>query len=338
MIASNKAILRYRIIDRCIRSTVKPFPTKEELRSACEEELFGSVDGKHICDSTIEKDLYALRMEHDAPIKFSKSKGGYYYSNPNYSIDEIPLNDKDVEAIKMAANILDQFKNAAIFKQFNYAIGKILDRVNVVSTDEGSNVDKYVQFETMPSTKGSEYLEPILDAIKGKKKIQFLYQSFSDTESKLRRVHPYLLKEYRHRWYLICKNELKEKVQTFGLDRISELSTLEEKFTIDNQFDPNLFFSHSIGITANNGNPEKIVFQTDELLSKYLLSQPLHESQEYLGGKKNKHQFSLFLLPSYELKMILLGHGSALKVLEPQSLCNEIKLTLKEMAKNYKGK
>jgi predicted DNA-binding transcriptional regulator YafY len=208
----------------------------------------------------------------------------------------------------------------------------------VVSSEGGINTDKYVQFETMPSTRGSEFLEPILDAIKGKNKIQFLYQSFSDTEGKLRRVHPYLLKEYRHRWYLICKNELKDKVQTFGLDRISELTLLEEKFSIDNQFDPNLFFSHSIGITANNGNPEKIVFQTDDLLSKYLLSQPLHESQVYLGGKKNKHQFSLFLLPSYELKMILLGYGSALKVLEPQSLCEEIKSTLKEMTKNYKTK
>lgn len=337
MIASNKAILRYRIIDRCIRSSAKPFPSKEELRSTCEEELFGSVEGNHICDSTIEKDLYALRMEHDAPIKFSKSKGGYYYTNPDYSIDEIPLNDKDVEAIKMAANILDQFKNATIFKQFNYAIGKILDRVNVATSDSNKSTDKYVQFEMMPSTKGSEFLEPILDAIKSKRKIQFTYQSFSDTEGKLRRVHPYLLKEYRHRWYLICKNEVKDKVQTFGLDRIAEIELLDEKFTIDNHFDPNLFFSHSIGITANNGNPEKIVFQTDELLSKYLLSQPLHLSQEYLGGKKNKHQFSLFLLPSYELKMILLGYGSALKVLEPQSLRDDIKATLKEMSKNYKG-
>jgi predicted DNA-binding transcriptional regulator YafY len=338
MIASNKAILRYRIIDRCLRSTAKPYPTKEELRAACEEELYGSTDGAHVCDSTIEKDLFALRMEHDAPIKFSRRYNGYYYTDKEYSIDEIPLNEKDIEAIKMAANILDQFKNASIFKQFNYAIGKILDRVNVASSEKSSELEKFVQFEDMPSAQGSEWLEPILEGIRTKMKVQFNYQSFSDTEKKWRRIHPYLLKEYRHRWYLIGRNELKDKVQTFGLDRISDLTILTEKFETSADFDPNLFFRYSIGITANNGTPEKIVIQTNELLSKYLLSQPLHNSQEYLGGKKDKHQFSYFLLPSFELKMTLLGFGSEVKILEPSTLQQEIKETAKSIAKLYKGK
>jgi predicted DNA-binding transcriptional regulator YafY len=338
MIASNKAILRYRIIDRCIRSTTKPYPTKEEIRSACEEELYGSTDGEHVCDSTIEKDLFALRMEHDAPIKFSRRHNGYYYTDNNYSIDEIPLNEKDIEAIKMAANILDQFKNATIFRQFNYAIGKILDRVHVASQDKSSELEKYVQFEDMPSAQGSEWLEPILEGIRNKVMVQFSYKSFSDTDKKIRRVHPYLLKEYRHRWYLIGRNEMKDKIQTFGLDRIEDLTVLGEKFDPRADFDPNLFFRYSIGITANNGDPQKIIIQTNELLSKYLLSQPLHRSQEYLGSKKDKHQFSYFLLPTYELKMTLLGFGSEVKVVEPLTLQQEIKETAKGIIKLYKGK
>ena len=63
------ALIRYRIIDKCIRNKYNPFPSKRDLREACEESLFGSVDGEHICDSTIEKDLFSMRMEHDAPIK-----------------------------------------------------------------------------------------------------------------------------------------------------------------------------------------------------------------------------------------------------------------------------
>ena len=66
------ALIRYRIIDKCIRNKYNPFPTKRDLREACEESLFGSIDGNHICDSTIEKDMFAMRMEHDAPIKYSK--------------------------------------------------------------------------------------------------------------------------------------------------------------------------------------------------------------------------------------------------------------------------
>ncbi len=77
---TKNAFQRYRIIDQCIRSSSKPFPTKEELRKACEEELFGT-DRAHVCDSTIEKDLRYMRSEHDAPIKFHRLERGYYYTD-----------------------------------------------------------------------------------------------------------------------------------------------------------------------------------------------------------------------------------------------------------------
>ena len=59
MPANKYALLRYRIIDRCISNSLNPFPTKEDLRSACEEALYGS-DGENISISTIEKDIWAM--------------------------------------------------------------------------------------------------------------------------------------------------------------------------------------------------------------------------------------------------------------------------------------
>ena len=60
MPANKYALLRYRIIDRCLTNPGKPFPTKEDLRQACEDALYGS-DGEHISMSTVEKDLWAMR-------------------------------------------------------------------------------------------------------------------------------------------------------------------------------------------------------------------------------------------------------------------------------------
>ena len=112
------ALIRYRIIDKCIRNKYNPFPTKRDLREACEESLFGSIDGNHICDSTIEKDMFAMRMEHDAPIKYSKLERGYYYEDPDFSINDIPLTEADIESITFAAKTLMQFRDVEMFKQF----------------------------------------------------------------------------------------------------------------------------------------------------------------------------------------------------------------------------
>ena len=90
------ALLRYRVIDKAIRNQYQPYPSKSQLREACEEALYGSMDGSNICDSTIEKDMFAMKMEHDAPIKYSKKFGGYYYTDPEFSLDEITLNEYDL--------------------------------------------------------------------------------------------------------------------------------------------------------------------------------------------------------------------------------------------------
>ena len=42
MPANKYALLRYRIIDRCLTNRMRPHPSKEDLRLACEEGLYGS--------------------------------------------------------------------------------------------------------------------------------------------------------------------------------------------------------------------------------------------------------------------------------------------------------
>src|SRR4051812_38135072 len=110
MSQNKNAQLRYRIIDKAIRNQYNPYPSKTALREACEEAIYGSVYGDNICDSTIEKDMATMKMEHDAPIKYSKRHGGYYYTDPEFSMNEIPLTEDDIEAIRFATNTLSQFK------------------------------------------------------------------------------------------------------------------------------------------------------------------------------------------------------------------------------------
>jgi hypothetical protein len=114
------ALIRYRIIDRMLRNKYKPFPSKEALRSACEDALFGSESGAHICASTIEKDLFTMKMEHDAPIRYSKKNGGYFYEDPDFSINDVPLSEDELSSIRFAVSTLQQFREVPFFQQFGF--------------------------------------------------------------------------------------------------------------------------------------------------------------------------------------------------------------------------
>lgn len=309
------ALIRYRIIDRMIRNPYKTYPSKSDLREACEESLFGSTYGDHICDSTIEKDLFAMRMEHDAPIKYSRKHEGYYYEDPDYTINDIPLSEDELESIRFAVQTLQQFQEVPYFKEFGSAIDKIATRVAVAGT-EGNETSAFIGFETAYSSIGNQWLPLLLTAIQEKKTCHFTYASFKSGIAKERNVLPVYLKEYRNRWYLISFDLEKSDWITYALERMDGLVVNEAQHLLKEAFNPSSFFAETIGITTEKKAAERIVLRVNDIASKYIESQPLHSSQEKIGT----NQFVLTVQINEELIRTLLGFMGELQIISPAHL------------------
>jgi predicted DNA-binding transcriptional regulator YafY len=309
------ALIRYRIIDRMIRNPYKTYPSKSDLREACEESLFGSTYGDHICDSTIEKDLFAMRMEHDAPIKYSRKHEGYFYEDPDYTINDIPLSEDELESIRFAVQTLQQFQEVPYFKEFGSAIDKIATRVAVAGT-EGNETSAFIGFETAYSSIGNQWLPLLLTAIQEKKTCQFTYASFKSGIAKERNVLPVYLKEYRNRWYLISFDLEKSDWITYALERMDGLVVNEAQHLLKEAFNPSSFFAETIGITTEKKAAERIALRVNDIASKYIESQPLHSSQEKIGT----NQFVLTVQINEELIRTLLGFMGELQIISPAHL------------------
>jgi predicted DNA-binding transcriptional regulator YafY len=331
------ALIRYRIIDRCIRNKYKKFPTKQDLREACEESLYGSSDGANICDSTIEKDMFAMKMEHDAPIKYSKIHKGYYYSDPEFSINDIPLTEDDLSSIKFAVSTLMQFREVDMFKQFGNAIDKIVDRVSIASNPNDQDINHFIQFESAVSIGGSEYLPLLLEAIRDSKCALFNYASFVSDKPKLRTVVPLLLKEYRNRWYLISFDNDKSAIITYALDRITDLEISSEDARKPPGFNADNYFRYSVGISANNNDlPVIVKIKANKVAAKYIDSQPIHHSQVKVKSSSLSTIFELEVLLSEELIRTILSFSGEVTVLKPKALKNTLIDRIKKMQENYK--
>lgn len=327
------ALIRYRIIDRMLRNKYKPYPSKQQLREACEDELFGS-QGSNICDSTIEKDMFAMKMEHDAPIKFSKRNGGYYYEDPNFSINDIPLSEDELSSIRFAVNTLQQFREVPFFQQFGNAIDKIVDRV-AIGDNQDSEINQFIEFESAISIGGNEYLPLFLEAIRARKKVFFTYASFIKGIEKPRKVSPLFLKEYRNRWYLISFDSSKNDIITYALDRVQDPMLTDDEATFPNDFNPSTYFQDTVGITAYKGKTEKIRIKANKIAGKYIASQPFHKSQILITEGSDESVFEINVLISEELIRIILGYGGEIEVLEPENLRITISNRVKQMKEMY---
>ena len=322
MPANKYALLRYRIIDRCILNPGKPFPSREDLRQACEEALYGS-GADAISLSTIDKDIWAMKNESElgylAPIAFHRQHKGYYYEDPEYSISSLSLGDDDVP-------MLEQYENA---------IEKIINRLNISPDPFDAQLDKYIQFEQSTVSKGNEHLGPLLEAIRKRKVVDLIYRKFSDDQDKSYLIHPYLLKEYRNRWYLIALEGKSASIRTFGLERIEKCTLQKESFRIDENFRADLFFEHSIGITEKQEEPSEVILAFDLIPGKYLQTQPIHSSQKLINEDGKEIQIALKVLLTPELFTFILGYGNQVRVLKPASLKKEITKRLKSALDQY---
>lgn len=320
MPANKFATIRYHVIDKLLRNKYKPYPSVEDIMDKCSDVLL-----KPISKSSIEKDIRAMKNDealgYFAPIEYSRNYRGYYYEDKEYSIDKVPLNEDEIEAVKFATNILTQFKNIAIFKDYENAIEKVLDKVNL----SGSKVEtekEYIQFENAPTVSGNEFLAPLLNAIRQNRMVEFSYKSFKSDQTKSRSISPYLLKEHKNRWYLLGQENAIFKM--FGLERMTDVSVVAEKFTRDENFDSDAYFKYSVGITVKpKATPQNVQFECNEILKQYLNSQPIHESQS-ITDTENGGVVNLYVIVTFELEQLLLGFGNEVRVVQPESLIESL--------------
>ncbi len=340
MPANKYALLRYQIIDKMIGNKYNPFPTKEDLRNACEEQLYGEDSGR-ISDSTIEKDLWAMRNEsllgYNAPIRYSKLEKGYYYDPKNFTISKISLNDEEIEAIKLAVNTLDQFKEIDVFKDFQFAINKIADRINLTEDINDSSIRKFMEFDRVPQVDGTEHLSGLLEAIKKRRSITVTYKKFKDDAvERVYQLDPYLLKEFRHRWYLIAYDAEKEYFKTFGVGRIIAVEQTKTRYKINSYFDADRFFKNCYGITTiKDDDPNEIKLSVTPDQARYILSMPMHHSQKVVKRNDKEVVISIFVRVTWELIMDILAMGSNVKVISPAGVKNTVKKILKDSLNNY---
>lgn len=319
------ARLRHRIIEECLRNSFRPFPSIDDLREVCEERLFGTIGGGNISKSTIEKDLREMKEEYDAPIAFNRAEKGYYYSDPDFTMDSIPFTSDDAEALRFAAMTLNQYRHVSIFDQFQSAIGKIIDRVNISDKMDDDAITQFVQFETIPEVPGSQWLNTFFSAIKNRTALEIRYHSYSSKQEKDYLIHPYLLKEYRNRWYVIAWRIDLKRVATFELGRVKDLKVLRETFERSADFDPEAFFKYAFGVTVLNGKPEKVVLEFENNELRYIIDAPLHPSQKLIKEGKEWSQVELEVFVTHELVMNILSFGNKVKVIKPASLVTQIK-------------
>ncbi len=337
---SKHALVRMRLINECLRSKARKtrkYWSKTELIAKINEEK----DIK-VSERTLDYDIYLMRycsqLNYKAPIAYNKKENGYYYTDPAYTIENLPLNEVELHALATAAATLSQYKHMAVFSEFASTVNKVINLVQQISSEPPGMNPKFIDFEKAPYAEGNEYLDALIEATRNKRPVRISYRKFEDAQPKDRTISPCLLKEYRNRWYLVGLQHETDNLRKFALDRICSLESVPETpFRETVNFKPELYFKNAIGISKEDGQVEEVILSFSPHDGNYVKTQYLHNSQELLVDDEIEVRVRLKVVINYELEATILGFGKEVKVIAPEILKQKILRTLDACRKQYQS-
>lgn len=191
----------------------------------------------------------------------------------------MPLSQNDYDVIKEVTDMLRQLSDFEQFSRFDDVIGRLDD-----SLATGLNKRKpIIHFDSVKDLKGLELLSPLYRYIDNRQTVRVMYQSFKADEPMEIIFYPYLLKEFRNRWFIVGSANDAKKVFNLALDRIVSVEHIDVKYVESPNFDPEHFFDNVIGVsTSVNSYPRRIKFWVSKDQSKYIKTKPLHHFQKLI--------------------------------------------------------
>ena len=197
--------------------------SKRDIDSAWCRSSLNELRERNIPERTFHNHREAIESIFGIRIDFKRGLG-YYIENPD---------DLDGEGIR--SWLLESM-----------SLSNILN--------ESADMRSRILFENVPSS--SKWLTFIVNAMREGKAITLTYKSFRNTEPYTFETHPYCLKVFRQRWYMLAHTIGKEELRIYSLDRIADIEVLDTPLLLPENFDAADFFSDYFGIIiGHNVNP-----------------------------------------------------------------------------------
>ena len=127
MPANKNALIRYKIIDKCLRNKYRRW-TIDDLVDACSDALY-EMEGitKGVSVRTVQGDIQIMRsnkLGYNAPIEVYDNKY-YRYADPEYSINDNPLNAEDYDLVEKAVCLISEMPEISTAKELKSVLVKL---------------------------------------------------------------------------------------------------------------------------------------------------------------------------------------------------------------------
>lgn len=171
-----------------------------------------------------------------------------------------------------------------------------------------------------------------LEATLHQRQASLTYHSRSSDRTKTYVIHPYRLAYAQGGLYLLAHVPEYGQVRTFAIERVQEISLLEERFTPLEDL-PDEAFPNSLGV--HSGPAETVTIEFEPAVADYVRAREWHQSQQWADGPEGRAVLTLHVCIDPALRSWILSFGPFARVVAPVALAREIAAQIDQARARY---
>ena len=317
-------------MDRCLSNPCKNY-TFDMLLEAVNDKL-QDLEGTIIAVRQLRDDLRNIQKIYNTTIITTLceyKKPCYRYEEEGFSIYKNGLSEEDLNKLSSTIEMLGKYRGGPANVWLEEMISTLEYRFGVKS-----NPENLVSFEQNEQLQGLEFLSEIIDATVNHQTLEVVYQPYKG-EEKSYVLHPYYVKQYNGRWFLMGVVGDYNTISNLAIDRIRSIKHSGIKFRKNDTHDFNTYFDDIIGVSFPKESVEKetirLRFTKDRF--PYVVTKPIHPSQ--VVTDEEDCIIELCVKPNRELNQRIFSYIPDIEVMSPQNLRDEIKKKIEDNLKKY---
>lgn len=335
MPTNKNAAIRYQTLDKCFRDRRHRY-YMEDLIDKCEEAIYYYNGVGGVSRRQIFEDIKFMESETGWSVPLERKQDGrrvyYRYRDPDFTINAQPLTEDEARQLRSVIITLRRFRGLPSNAWVDEVISNLEWRFGLRGKQENM-----IGFEQNPYLRGLNLLPDIIDAATSHQAVRITYRNYKNCDEEYTVVvHPWYIKQYNNRWFLMAYDAEADRISNYALDRIQNFNVEEDVAYIPNkEVDFEHYFDDVFGVTIPPSDVEKIrvLLQFSKKQYPYIVSKPLHHSQEIVDAENRI--LTVEVRPTYEFTQLILSFGFDVKVLGPEPFKQEILANLRRNLLNY---
>ncbi len=285
-----------------------------------------------VSGKTVQRDVEFMRERLRLPVEFSRTHGGYRYTEPVAGFPSVHVTEGEVLALLVAQRALEQYRGTPFEATLRSAFAKL---TNAMQDETVFTPGPGISFRPLGvSTHDLGVFELLHAGVRQRREVRFGYRKIKSAAAEVRRVRPHHLACVQGRWYLVAWDALRDAMRTFALTRISAPRLLERRFERVQGFDIGKYFGNSFGVFAGEGSIE-VRIRFDAGAARLVAERTWHPTQDLRALPGGESELTLRLNDLREVAAWVLSWGEHAWVVSPPELVESVRNSHVAAASRY---